>query len=140
MKTGKRAQRDAQVEEFEARDLGPDIRAAGSGRLIRKNQPAIAVGSGNVFADIGLANPELALAKAQLWSRILSAIAEDGLSQAEVAKRLRLGRNKVAALTSGKLQAFSTPRLLRYLKLLGYDIEVRLLRRRDGGAGKLRIR
>ena len=31
--------RDLQVEEFEKRDLGDDIRAAGSARLIRKTLP-----------------------------------------------------------------------------------------------------
>jgi uncharacterized protein (DUF4415 family) len=35
-KTRRRATRDAQVAEFERRDLGPDIRAGGVGRVLRR--------------------------------------------------------------------------------------------------------
>jgi len=45
-------------------------------------------GSGNVFADLGLPNPEIALAKAELVRRIREVIAERKLSQAKAAELL----------------------------------------------------
>jgi len=54
-------------------------------------------GSGNVFADLGLPNPELALAKAEHVQRIRALIAERRLPQVEVAKLLRLDQPKVSA-------------------------------------------
>jgi hypothetical protein len=45
-------------------------------------------GSGNVFADIGMAEPEQALAKAKLAAKIAIAIEEEQLTQAEAAERL----------------------------------------------------
>lgn len=38
-RTSREAKRDLQVEEFEKRDLGDDIRASGGLRAIRKNLP-----------------------------------------------------------------------------------------------------
>ena len=42
-------------------------------------------GSGNVFADLGIPNPDLALAKAELVRRIRDVIAERKLTQAKAA-------------------------------------------------------
>ncbi|MBI2433728.1 MAG: XRE family transcriptional regulator, partial [Candidatus Hydrogenedentes bacterium] len=43
-----------------------------------KNEPRITEGSGNVYADLGLPHPELALAKAQLAIRIKVGIEQRG--------------------------------------------------------------
>lgn len=46
------------------------------------------VGSGNVFADLGLPNAEEALAKAELAHKIAVLVNERGLTQAQAAKLL----------------------------------------------------
>ncbi len=85
---------------------------------------AVIEGSGNVFADLGLANPEERLAKAGLAFRIASAIRSRKLTQARAARVLRIDQPKVSRLLSGRLSGFSTERLMHFLTLLGRDVEI----------------
>ena len=80
--------------------------------------------SGNVFADLGLENPEGLLAKAELVQRIADIIAERKLTQVRAAKLLGIDQPKVSALLRGKLDGFSTDRLFRFLNALGRDVEI----------------
>lgn len=80
--------------------------------------------SGNVFADLGVAEPELALAKAELASQIDRIIRARRLKQVEVAEILGVDQGKVSALVRGRLAGFSTERLFRFLNALGRDIEI----------------
>ena len=80
--------------------------------------------SGNVFADIGLANPEERLAKADLAIRIAAAIRARRLTQARAARVLKIDQPKVSRLLRGQLSGFSTERLMRFLPLLGRDVEI----------------
>jgi predicted XRE-type DNA-binding protein len=80
--------------------------------------------SGNVFADIGVPNPEEALAKATLAHRICNIITARKLTQAKAAVLLDVDQPKVSALVRGKLDGFSTGRLLRFLNVLGHDVEI----------------
>lgn len=81
-------------------------------------------GSGNVFADLGLPNPEERLAKADLAIRIASAIRARRLTQARAARILKIDQPKVSRLLRGRLSGFSTERLMHFLTLLGSDIEI----------------
>ncbi len=65
------------------------------------------VGSGNVFADLGLANAEEQLAKAELASRINQAIRQRRLTQAAAAELLGIDQPKVSRLLRGYLTNFS---------------------------------
>ena len=80
--------------------------------------------SGNVFADIGLPNPEERLAKADLAIRIASAIRALRLTQARAARVLKIDQPKVSRLLRGQLSGFSTERLMHFLMLLGRDVEI----------------
>jgi predicted XRE-type DNA-binding protein len=82
------------------------------------------VSSGNVFADLGISNPEEALAKAELANRIAVLIRERGLTQAKAAKLLGIDQPKVSSLLRGYLAGFSLERLMRFLLLLGQDIRI----------------
>jgi predicted XRE-type DNA-binding protein len=82
------------------------------------------VGSGNVFADLGLPNPEEALAKAELAHKITVVIREKGLTQVQTAKLLGVDQPKVSCLMRGRLTGFSLERLMRFLLLLGQDIHI----------------
>ena len=88
------------------------------------------VGSGNVFADLGLPNAEEMLAKAELAQKITSVIARRRLTQAEAAKLLGVNQPKVSALKRGRLSGFSLERLVRFLILLGRDVEIVVKERR----------
>jgi predicted XRE-type DNA-binding protein len=85
---------------------------------------AVEESSGNVFADIGLPNPEERLAKAHLAFRIGTAIRGQRLTQARAARILKIDQPKVSRLLRGQLSGFSTERLMQFLTLLGRDIDI----------------
>ena len=85
--------------------------------------------SGNVFADLGLPEPEEALAKAELARRIGGIIKSRRLSQARAADVLGIDQPKVSALLRGRLSGFSTDRLLRFLNALDRDVEIVIKRK-----------
>jgi len=80
--------------------------------------------SGNVFADLGLPNPEDRLAKAALARRISEVIAERRLTQLEAAALLGIDQPKIFALVRGRLGRFSLERLMRFLNVLGRDVQI----------------
>src|SRR6266852_6338663 len=88
------------------------------------SQVSVEQGSGNVFADLGLPNPELALAKARLVQRIRCIIAERKLSQSRAAKLLGVDQPKVSALVRGRVEGYSIDRLFRFLNALGQRVEI----------------
>src|SRR4051812_18086130 len=81
-------------------------------------------GSGNVFADLGLPNPEERLAKAQLASRIDDVIRRRKLTQRQAAALIGIDQPKVSHLLHGRLSGFSTQRLIDFLNALGQDVEI----------------
>jgi predicted XRE-type DNA-binding protein len=89
-----------------------------------KRERDYSVSSGNVFADLGVAKPEEALAKAELAHRITVLVREKRLTQLEAAKLLGVDQPKVSALIRGQLSGFSLERLMRFLLLLGQDIKI----------------
>jgi predicted XRE-type DNA-binding protein len=89
-----------------------------------KHEVDYVVSSGNVFADLGLPNPEEALAKAELANKISMLIQERKLTQAKAAILLGIDQPKVSMLLRGRLTGFSIERLMRFLILLGQDIKI----------------
>jgi len=81
-------------------------------------------GSGNVFADLGCAEPEEELTKAQLASHIRHTIKRRRLTQVHAARLMGLDQPKVSALMNGRLAGFSSDRLMRFLAALGRDVEI----------------
>jgi predicted XRE-type DNA-binding protein len=97
-----------------------------SRRANKATEPSTRVeeGSGNVFADLGLPNPELALAKAELVQRIRSLIERRKLTQAKAAEILGLDQPKVSALVRGLVEGYTLDRLFRFLNALGQEVEI----------------
>lgn len=96
--------------------------------------------SGNVFADIGLPNPEERLAKAELAIRIAATIRARRLTQTSAARILRIDQPKISRLLSGKLSGFSTERLMHFLTRLGRDVEIVVkVAPRSRRQGRLRV-
>ena len=81
-------------------------------------------GSGNVFADLDLPNPDLALAKAELVQRIRRLIADRKLTQSQAAKLLGLDQPKVSALVRGRVEGYGIDRLFRFLNAMGQRVEI----------------
>ena len=85
--------------------------------------------SGNVFADLGVKNPEEALVKARLAHVISDAIKVRGMTQVEAAEFLGIDQPKVSRLVRGQLAGFSIDRLFRFVTLLGSDIKITVVGR-----------
>lgn len=98
---------------------------------------AIEGGSGNIFADLGLEQPDLRLAKARIALQIAQVIQDRGLTQARAAELLGIDQPKVSSLVRGKLAGFTLERLLRFLNALGYDVEITL--RPSGTPGQIAV-
>jgi predicted XRE-type DNA-binding protein len=80
--------------------------------------------SGNVFEDMGMADAEGRLAKAELARLIRRTIRERGLTQAQAGEILGIKQPDVSDLVRGKLSRFSMERLERFLNAL--DLEIRI--------------
>ena len=88
------------------------------------SQLEIEVGSGNVFADLGLEDaPELKL-KAAIVGQINSILSHRHLTQVQAAKLLDLPQPKISALKNGRLRGFSLEKLLALMVKLGRDVEI----------------
>ncbi|HSX11269.1 MAG TPA: helix-turn-helix transcriptional regulator [Chlamydiales bacterium] len=84
------------------------------------------VTDGNVFEDLGLKDFEELTARSDLLSEVNRLILNSKLKQKEIAKILGITPPKVSMLTTGKLSAFSTDTLMKYLTLLGCSIEIKV--------------
>lgn len=81
---------------------------------------------GNVFADVNLPDADELLFKAQLVVAIQAAIEADNWTQSEAATRIGIGQPDLSKLLRGRLEGFSTDRLLTALNRLGRDVEIRV--------------
>jgi predicted XRE-type DNA-binding protein len=84
----------------------------------------VTASSGNVFADLGLPNPEQELVKAQLTLQIYRIIKKRGMTQAQTAKILGVKQPHVSLLMRNRAGTFSVGRLMEFLTALGQDVEV----------------
>jgi predicted XRE-type DNA-binding protein len=80
--------------------------------------------TGNVFADLGLADTGEHLIKTGLVVRIDRTIRQRKLTQAAVAKLMRIDRPKISAMLSGQFRGYSVERLMRFLVALRHDVEL----------------
>ena len=100
---------------------------------------AVERGSGNVFADLGLPDPDGHLLKAELAGRTDDIVRERGITGAEAARLLGLSRRDVSRLLRGDFREHSLERLLRGLTALGSDVDIVIRPPRSAAGGKLRI-
>jgi predicted XRE-type DNA-binding protein len=98
----------------------------------KRRRSAMEVGSGNVFADLGLPDAEELKTKVQLAVAIKREITARGWSQARAAESLSINQPKVSALLRYRLDGFSVERLMNFLTALGHDVEIVIKPRRAG--------
>jgi predicted XRE-type DNA-binding protein len=99
-------------------------------------------GSGNVFADLGLPEPESRLLKARVLAVINETIESQGLgSQKAIADTLGIAQPDVSKLLRGRLAGFSLERLLDFASALGNDIDINVTKpaRADRRHGRVRV-
>ncbi|MCC8959809.1 XRE family transcriptional regulator [Bradyrhizobium sp. Pear77] len=81
-------------------------------------------GSGNVFADIGVPDAEMHLAKADLVLGIAAIIRSKGLTQSQAAKTIGIAQPDVSRLMRGNFDGFSYERLFNLLNALGENVRI----------------
>lgn len=81
-------------------------------------------GTENIFADMGLPDPEEAYAKAQLAHAIRREIIARGLSQREAALIASVKQPQISDITRGRLTGFSMDRLTAILNRFDQDVDI----------------
>jgi predicted XRE-type DNA-binding protein len=80
--------------------------------MAKKPLIPVTASSGNVFADIGVAEPEEELAKAQLATRIREIVRGSRLTQVAAAALMGIDQPKVSQIYCGRLDDFSLERMV----------------------------
>jgi len=89
-----------------------------------KNVTRVTKGSENIFADLGLPNPEQELLKAQLTLKIYTILKDSSLTQVQIAKVLGVQQPQVSLLMRNRAGNFSVGRLMEFLTALRQDVEI----------------
>jgi len=82
--------------------------------------------SGNVYADLGLADAEKLKIKTGLVIEIRKAMRRLELTQQAAAKRMGIAQPKVSGMMRGDFSNLSERKLMDCLNRLGYDIEIKV--------------
>ena len=100
--------------------------------------PAHDVGSGNIFADLGLPNAEEHQLKAALVVQLGRLIKARKLTQIAAAKLVGIKQPDLSKILRGHYQGFSVARLMRMLTAFDQDVEI-ITRphRKAGEAGRI---
>jgi predicted XRE-type DNA-binding protein len=88
----------------------------------------VELGSGNVFADLGLAEAEKLKIKSGLVIEITRALRRLDLTQEEAGRRIGIPQPKVSRMLRGDFTNLSERKLMACLNRLGYDIEIKVKR------------
>ena len=101
---------------------------------------AVEPGTSNVFADLGLADADAHIVKAELVTRIDAIVRQlEILAQTEAGRLLGLSQPDVSRLLRGDFREYSLERLLRLLTALGRDIDIAIHQPQSTSSGKLRV-
>jgi len=107
-----------------------------SDHMTNESQIKVVRGSGNIFADLGVANAEEELAKAELAFSIRQRIKAKGLNQTDAATLLGTDQAKISLLMNGKVGGFTFDRLVRFLNALEMDVKISISPTTDQERGK----
>jgi predicted XRE-type DNA-binding protein len=108
------------------------VRSSGEG------ENRVEYGSGDVFADLGLDLTADERMRIEVARQISQAIADAKLTQAEAARQIGVDQAKISAITRGRIDGFSLQRLVGFLLLLGWDVDIRF-RPSSSKRGQVRI-
>ncbi len=92
--------------------------------MTEENDFELVRGSGNVFRDLNLPNPDLEQLRALLAARIIIALDEKGLSVRKAHELTGIPAADFSRIRSAKLERFTVDRLMTALHRLGQDVAV----------------
>ena len=91
-----------------------------------ENSETVNYDSQSAFHALGLPDADDLKLRAELLRTIGSVIHSRGLTQKEAGLLMDMDQPRVSGLMAGKISRFSTDRLMRALRDLGQDVEVRI--------------
>jgi predicted XRE-type DNA-binding protein len=105
----------------------------------KKQKVAVEVGSGNIFADLGLPDADEMLLKSQIVVTLHRLIKAHKLTQTAAAKRIGIGQPDLSNVLRGRFRGYSTERLMRMLTAFDQDVDitVRPRRKKKGVTGEI---
>ena len=103
-------------------------------------QTEFTIGSGNIFADLGVSDADVELAKADLAYAIRSHINDLELTQKQAAKLLQTDQAKISAIMNGKVSGYTYDRLVRYLNRLSCDVSLVVTSSKSASSGKVTVK
>ncbi len=84
----------------------------------------IVKGSMNVYADLGMADADEMLVKAQLATKIAEIIKLRKLTQTQASTLLGMPQPKLSNMLRGRFRGISEAKMLECLTLLGRDVQI----------------
>ena len=84
----------------------------------------IVKGSMNVYADLGVADADEMLVKAQLATKIAEIIKLRKMTQIQAASLLGMPQPKLSNMLRGRFRGISETKMLECLTLLGRDVQI----------------
>lgn len=84
------------------------------------------VGSGNIFADLGLEDADELLTRAKLGHSVRMILKDRGLNQKNISDLLKIDQSEVSKLMNGKYHLFSEGRLFGFLNRLDRKVTVQI--------------
>ncbi len=99
----------------------------------------VETGSGNVFADLGLPDADTHLVKAELVRKIYEIIRSRRLTQAKAAEMLGISQPDVSRLLKGTFRDYSVERLMRFLTVLGRDVDIVIRKPKSRRSGRMSV-
>jgi predicted XRE-type DNA-binding protein len=100
---------------------------------------SITRGTGNVFADLGLADAGERQTKTRLALALNRIIKEQALKQVDAARLLGVPQPKVSALVNYRLDGFSVEKLMEFIVALGRDVEIIVRPTRGSDAARVMV-
>ena len=96
---------------------------------MKNNNTQIISSCGNVFADIGLPNPEELAIKSQIVIKIKDEMELRGLTQKEAATIIGVPQQRLSKILRGQFLNVSESKLLHCLNKLGFDIQIKIAKK-----------
>jgi predicted XRE-type DNA-binding protein len=93
------------------------------GDWVMARKVKVEMGSGNIFADLGMPDAEAHFLKAQIVSEICRLTNERKLTRAQAGKRMGISQPEVSRMFKGNFREYSIDRLMGFLTSFDRDVE-----------------
>jgi predicted XRE-type DNA-binding protein len=98
----------------------------------------VEVGSGNIFADLGLPDAEDMLLKSTIVIELRRLIKQRKLTQSAAAKLIGISQGDLSKVLRGQFRGYSEAKLMRMLTAFDQDVEITTRpHRKAGEAGRI---